>query len=106
MMSQEPRSHDQMPTVPKNGTKAAQAYFRAAWSDFRLFHFIIDVVLRGDYMAFVAKHALEGSKEYKNVEPSQLAMTDPGLLTKFLRKNSQGLLEMFSARLVDTFRPT
>jgi hypothetical protein len=93
-----------MPPVPKDGTTAAQAYFRAARSDFGLFHFIIDVVLRGDYFAFVAKHALEGSEEYKKVDPSQLAATDPGPLTKFLRNNRQVLLEMFLARLVDNFQ--
>lgn len=104
-MSQEPRPHDHdIPAIPKDGTKAAQAYFRAAWADFRFFHFIIDIVLRGDYLAFVAKQALEGSDEYKKVEPRQLATTDPGPLTKFLRKNRQVLLEMFLARLVDNFQ--
>ncbi len=104
-MSQEPRPHDHdIPEVPKDGTKAAQAYFRAASSDFGLFHFIIDVVLRGDYIAFVAKQALEGRDEYKKVEPSELATTEPGPRTKFLRKNRQVLLEMFLGRLVDNFQ--
>lgn len=104
-MNPELNRHDHdMPAPPKDGTKAAEAYFRSAWSDFGLFHFIIDVVLRGDYFAFVAKQALEGSEEYKNVEPAQLATTDPGPLTKFLREKRQVLLEMFLARLVDNFQ--
>lgn len=104
-MSQEARPHDHhTPAVPEYGTTAAQAYFRAAWSDFGLFRFIIDVVLTGDYVTFVAKQALEGSKEYKNVEPSRLATTDPGRLTTFLRSKRQVLLEVFLARLVDNFQ--
>lgn len=106
-MNPEPRDHHHdhdMPAPPKDGTKAAEAYFRSASSDFGLFHFIIDIVLKGDYFAFVAKHALEGSDEYKNVEPAQLAKTDPGPLTTFLRRRRQVLLEMFLGRLVDNFQ--
>jgi len=104
-VSQELHTHDnEMPTVPRDGTAAARTYFRAAASDLGLFHFLIDVVLRGDYNAFVANLALEGSDEYKTTDPSQLAKTDPGPMTKFLRKNRQALLEMFLARLVDNFQ--
>jgi hypothetical protein len=104
-MTEESNHHNhEVPVMPKTGTKAAQAYFRAASSDFGLFHFIIDTVLRGDYVSFVAKHALEGSDEYKKADPSQLATTAPGPLTKFLRKNRQVLLEMFMARLIDNFQ--
>lgn len=107
MMNSESADHHQdheMPAPPKEGTKAAEAYFRSASSDFGLFHFIIDIVLKSDYFTFVAKRALDGSDDYKSVEPEQLARTHPGLLTKFLRKRRQVLLEMFLGRLVDNFQ--
>ncbi len=104
-MSQEPQPRDHaILTLPKDGTKAAQRYFLATSSDFGLFHFIIDIVLKGDYMAFAAKEALEGRYDYKKVDPSKLATTEPGPRTKFLRKNSQAFLEMFLGRLVDNFQ--
>ena len=50
-MSQDPPGYD-VPPLPKDGTTAAQAYFRAARSDFDLFHFIIDIVLKGRTLYF------------------------------------------------------
>lgn len=106
-MSDKPH-HDSTETAwasfPSRGTEAAFTFFHAALSDFRLFHFIIDVVLKGDYIAFVAKAALEGDQSYKEVEPVDLAKTAPGPLIKVLRKNRQSLLEMFFVRLVDNFQ--
>jgi hypothetical protein len=93
-----------MPSLPAKGTAAAQGFFAAARFDSSLLHFIIDVVLRGDHIAFVAKHALEGSEEYKKLDPAQLATADPGPLTRFLRNRRQVLLEMFLARLIDNFQ--
>ncbi len=76
----------------------------------RLFHFIIDSALVGDYVAHIAKQALDavddpGSEQPppKKPTPVDLAKTKPGPRTKALRNQRQQLLEMFFARGVDNF---
>jgi hypothetical protein len=90
--------------LPSEGTAAALAFVKAASADDRFFHFIIDTVLSGDYFAYIARQAIDGKQDYKGKTPTDLALTDPGPRTKFLRENSQALLEMFVARLVDNFQ--
>jgi hypothetical protein len=89
--------------IPSEGTAAALAYVRASYADNRFFHFIIDNVVRGDYVVYVAKQTLDG-KDYKAKNPSDLVRMDPGPRTKYLRENSQVFLEMFVSRLVDNFQ--
>jgi|SRR3989304_2990892 len=89
---------------PKDGTIAAQGYFGAAISAFRLLDFIVDLVTRIDRVAYRARQVLEGSHQCKSLEPSALATTDAGRATKFLRQNKQILLELFLTRLVDNFQ--
>jgi len=84
-------------------SSAAEAYFVALDHDLALHTLTIDVALRADYMAFVAKQALDG-KSYKDSDPVVLARTDPGPITTELRKHSQQFMEMFLARSVDNFR--
>ena len=83
---------------------AGHAYFKVASSDFRLFHFIIDSVLEGDWVSYVADQALGGKEEYKDLDPAKLATANPGSRTRFLRNQRQILLEMFVSRLVDNFQ--
>lgn len=92
-----------LPRPPAKGTAAADLYIKAVDADLGFFNFIISVVLHGDYAAYVAKQVLDG-KDYKDKDPSQLASTNPGPRTRYLRKNSQALLEMFVSRLVDNFQ--
>jgi hypothetical protein len=89
---------------PAEGTQAALAFVKAAVAGDRFFHFIIDTVLHGDYFGYAAKQALDGKVEYKTKDVSDLALTNPGPRTRFLRANSQALLEMFVSRLVDSFQ--
>jgi hypothetical protein len=88
---------------PTYGTSALEAYTRASMADVRFFSFICDTVISSDYIAHVAKQALDGV-ELKEKRPSELAQSEPGTRTIFLRRNSQALLEMFIARLVDNFQ--
>lgn len=94
----------------RTSTVSAHEYFAGATSDLRLFHFIIDTVLVGDYVAHVAKQALDSidapetkATGVKWPSPVELAKTAPGPRTKALRKQRQPLLEMFFARSVDNF---
>ncbi|MEH2534395.1 hypothetical protein V1277_006310 [Bradyrhizobium sp. AZCC 1588] len=88
---------------PTRGTSALHAYSSASITDLRFFSFICDTVVSSDYIAHVARQALDGV-ELKEKEPGELAQSAPGRRTQFLRQNSQALLEMFIARLVDNFQ--
>jgi hypothetical protein len=88
---------------PTRGTSALLAYVRASRTDMRFFSFICDTVISSDYIAHVARRALDGV-ELKEKQPSDLARSEPGVRTRFLRENSQALLEMFVSRLVDNFQ--
>jgi hypothetical protein len=90
--------------VPANGTEAARAYFEASRADINLFNFIIDTVLVGDYAVHIARQALKLEGKVESVDPTDLARMNPGVRTRFLRKNSQALLEMFVARSADNFQ--
>ncbi|MCK1626319.1 hypothetical protein IVA98_24810 [Bradyrhizobium sp. 160] len=94
---------DILPLPPTRGTSALHAYTRASMSDLRFFSFICDTVVSSDYVAHIAKQALDGVKS-KAKQPTELAQSAPGNRTIFLRKNSQALLEMFIARQVDNFQ--
>lgn len=89
---------------PERGTSAALAYFWASGRDARLFHFVIDTALRGDYVGYIARNALEGKCDYKEKDPADLARTNPGPRTMHLRQSRQELLEMFLCRAVDNFQ--
>lgn len=113
-----PPEHD-IPKRPRTATSAATAYFEAANRDLSLFHFVIETVLATDYVAFIAKRALDESDErarqraggitssvkpeVQKISPSELAVTNPGTRTKELRRQRQLLLEMFVARATDNF---
>lgn len=88
---------------PARGTSALRAYASASITDLRFFGFICDTVVSSDYVAYIARQALDGVKP-KEKEPGELAKSAPGTRTIFLRQNSQALLEMFIARLVDNFQ--
>jgi hypothetical protein len=88
---------------PTRGTNALNAYAHASMTDVRFFSFICDTVISSDYVAHVARQALDGV-ELKEKKPSELAQSAPGMRTQFLRQNSQALLEMFISRLVDNFQ--
>lgn len=90
--------------IPERGTTAALAYFWASTADDRLFQFVIDTALRGDFVAYVAKSALDGKSDYKTMDPVTLAKSEPGPRTTALRQSSQELLEMFLSRAVDNFQ--
>ena len=98
------KRHRDLPAPPSRGTSAGHAYFKVASSDFRLFHFIIDSVLVGDWVSYVTDQALGGKEEYKDLDPAKLATANPGSRTRFLRTQRQILLEMFVSRLVDNFQ--
>jgi hypothetical protein len=88
---------------PDTGTDALLEYLWASRCDLWLFHFVIDTALRGDFVAHIARQALDGKNRYKAETPEQLASMDPGPATTALRQSSQELLEMFVSRIVDNF---
>lgn len=92
-----------LPNPPVHGTQALIAYTRASFSDLRFFGFICDTVISSDYVARVIKQILDGV-ELKEKKPEELARSEPGTRTQFLRANDQALLEMFISRLVDNFQ--
>ena len=94
----------ELPRAPVRGTTAAEAYFRANRADLGLFYFILDTVLASDWVAHVARQALDGNENIKDHDPTQLAQDNPGPRTKFLRRNRQSLQEMFMSRFVDNFQ--
>ncbi|MBM3851596.1 MAG: hypothetical protein FJ399_00410 [Verrucomicrobia bacterium] len=85
-------------------TAQAAAYFDAQQKSLTLFVFVINRVLTTDWVAHTAKAALDGKALDPDFSPSELARTDPGKSTKFLRSRRQELLEMFVAREVDNFQ--
>jgi len=88
---------------PEVGTEALLEYCWANTCDLRLFNFVIDLALQGDYVAHIARQALDGNEDYKAQTPVDLAKINPGSATKALRQSSQELLEMFVSRAVDNF---
>jgi hypothetical protein len=88
---------------PIEGTAGACAYVNASNADFRLFAFITNTVVHGDYGTYVARVALDGG-ERTIANPGELADREPGQRTKFLRSNRQAFLEMFLSRMVDNFQ--
>ena len=72
------QADDMHQTKAKLGTYALLEYLWASSCDVRLFHFTVDVVLKGDYLRFIAKRALDGQDEYKSVTPSDLAQKIQG----------------------------
>jgi hypothetical protein len=84
-------------------TEAAARYFDSAFSTFGLFHFLIEMTLRADYVAHTARRALDGEALDKDLTPSELAATSPGPATMALRAHRQALLQMVLAREVDNF---
>lgn len=94
-----------LPPVPNRVTRAAQQYFDALGDDTGLFHLIADTFFRGDYVAEVARSALDGEEfRYSGQSPYEIADEDPGIRTTQLLKNTQRLVEMFLARAVDNFQ--
>jgi hypothetical protein len=96
-------SPSKSPRLPSEGTVAALAYARASVADLGFFHFLIQTVTRSDYVAYVARQALDG-KERDVTSPNDLLEIAPGVQTKILRENRQAFLEMFFSRLVDNFQ--
>ncbi len=96
--------HSKFPPAPARGTEAAGAYLKATHSDSAFFHFIVHIVLTVDHVAYLADPALTGKQDDEVLDAAELAKTNPGSATKFLRKNRQALLEMFLSRLVDNFQ--
>jgi hypothetical protein len=90
--------------VPSHGTQSALRFFRAANNDMSLFLFVCDLAMRVDYVAHVAREALDGKTVNKKVTPSELARDRPGPSTMRLRSNRQPLLEMMYCRAVDNFQ--
>lgn len=88
---------------PERGTSALLEYFWSGGCDFRLFHFVADTVMAGDYAAYVTKRVLDG-EDPKHEGPKILAREEPGPRVTALRKFSQELLEMFLSRIVDNFQ--
>jgi hypothetical protein len=79
------------------------AYARAGSADLRIFHFIVQTATSSDYIAYVAKQALDG-KEHSVKSSGDLLLEAPGPRTKILRENRQALLQMFFSRLIDNFQ--
>lgn len=88
---------------PENGTEALLEYSWASECHHGLFHFFIDLALRADFVAHVARQALDGKDDYKALTPAELAKATPGAVTMMLRRSRQELLEMFVSREVDNF---
>ena len=98
------KNKQQIIQPPSTGTIVLTDYFWSQSCDFKLFNFVIDTVLTGDYAAHIAYHALAGSQEYKLTNPKNLAKSNPGSRTVALRKSRQELLEMFLTRIIDNFQ--
>jgi hypothetical protein len=90
---------------PERGSAALLEYYWASQCDFRLFSFLIDTVLVGDYVAHLAQKALKGAAETEEkLTPADLAQHDPGSRTVALRQSRQELIEMLLSRAVDNFQ--
>jgi hypothetical protein len=72
-------------------------------STLSLFHFVVQLTLQSDYIAFVAREVLEERNTPKDLTPEDLASKNPGPRTKFIRNKSQALLQMILTRVVDGF---
>lgn len=95
---------DTLPALPVTGTSAAASYYSTFGRNISLFHFLLDTVLTGDYVAHVAKVALDETGSLKKIDtPADLARQQPGSRTKYLRQYTQPLLEMFFVRDIDNF---
>ena len=87
-----------------NISSPAKAYFVALDHDMALHTLTVEIALRSDFTAFIAKQALEGKEGYAHSSPVDLARTNPGPITTELRKHAQQFMEMFFARTVDNFQ--
>lgn len=90
---------------PAQGTSALLEYFWSGSCDLRLFNFVINTVLAGDYVSYIAKRPLAGDRTPGHEKPVDLAASDnPGMGIIALRQSRQDLLEMFLTRIVDNFQ--
>jgi len=89
--------------MPDAGSDALLEYCWASRCDLRLFHFVIDLALRDDFVVHIARQALEGKDGCTADTPLDLVKTNPGRSTQALRQSKQELLEMFTSRAVDNF---
>lgn len=92
---------DTHPRIPV--TSAGRAYVDSAHETLALFHFVLDTTLTVDYVAHIAKEALDGKTLSKGMTPADLAGKKPGARTLALRRRSQALMEMILSRIVDNF---
>src|SRR5450631_2490903 len=69
-----------------NISSPAKAYFVALDHDMALHTLTVEIALRSDFTAFIAKQALEGKEGYAHSSPVDLARTNPGPITTELRK--------------------
>jgi hypothetical protein len=88
---------------PERGTISALKFVTAQQADVELLGFVVDTVLRADYVAQVARRALDGADLDKDLTPRALARSSPGPTTRTLRDKRQALLEMLLARSVDNY---
>jgi len=102
-MTPTPESKHELRPPPEAGSNALLEYFWTSICDRRLFFFVTDVVLRGDFVVYIARQALEGQEDYKKLTPAELARINPGPGIRALRQSSQELLEMFLSRVIDNF---
>ena len=83
----------QMERPPERGTTSLLEYFWSSTCDLHLFYFVIDTVLKGDYVGYIAKRALAGDTSPGYTEPSDLARSSkPGPRIYRLRQSRQELL--------------
>ena len=96
---------DNKPTlkVPTFCSGPGKQYFDSTFQTINLFNFVIDLVLKSDYAAHMARCALDDNELPKDMSPGDLAVKSPGPRTKMLRQHSQLLLEMILSRVVDEF---
>src|SRR2546426_1775369 len=104
MSESETEHRHEVEPPPERGTSALLEYFWTGSCDLHLFHFVIDTVMAGDYVAYVAKRALAGVTTPGHKKPTDLAKSEPGRRITILRQSRQELLEMFLTRIVDNFQ--
>jgi hypothetical protein len=92
-----------VPRLPQKMTEPAEGYFLASLQIFGLFNFVVNTVISGDYMTYIAKKALAGEEIEKEIDPAILASKEPGPRTFQLRKYRQELLQAIFSRIVDNF---
>lgn len=103
-MSDETPRYACAPKHPAEATQSGIEYFVAADEDYALLHFLIDTILASDHDGFATIQILNGVPDEQIPSPSEFAAKTPGPRTRFLRRKSQLLIEMFMARLVDGFQ--